>query len=188
MNSKRLSLSLLAFCALLATSASAGSASAPVAAQRSSPTHLAGTQSPGDDQAILQAIQDYANGFIQEDVGMLLDLWDTGTTPVELSYLATESDQPMVDIDTLQAYYQGLMDSLIVQSGEVSDLRIFHRGADSAYAVCIYHWVVVPRAGGPAMQQPTRATFLLHKRNGRWFYQHFHESITFATAPAPSSR
>ena len=138
----------------------------------------AGPLSHAEEHAILHAIQNYATGFIRADMGMLLGLWDAGPGSA-LSYVETESDQPLYDLNSLRAYYQGLLNNLIVQSGDVSEVRIFRTGPDQAYAFCIYNWVVKPKAGGPSMTQPTRATFLLHKRNGRWLYQHFHESIRF---------
>ncbi|ATB41949.1 hypothetical protein CYFUS_007425 [Cystobacter fuscus] len=127
-----------------------------------------------EEQAILRAIEDYAKGFIQKDMGLLLGLWDT-RSPV--SYVAVELDQPILGISNLQGYYQGFLNSpFTVHGGNVTDLRVFLNG-DTAYAFCHYNWVYMTGPGGSTLEQPTRATFVLVKRDGRWLYQHFHESI-----------
>jgi hypothetical protein len=129
-----------------------------------------------DEVAIRQAIEGYANGFIQKDMQLLLGLWDT-VNPNEVTYVAVELPQPIVGVTHLQPYYQSFLNSpLIVQSGDISNLRIVQTG-DTAYAFCTYTWVY--EVSGSTLVQPTRATFVLVKRNGHWLYQHFHESILF---------
>ncbi|EPX59521.1 hypothetical protein D187_003011 [Cystobacter fuscus DSM 2262] len=127
-----------------------------------------------EEQAILRAIEDYAKGFIQKDMGLLLSLWEARS---QVSYVAVELDQPLLGMAELQGYYQGFLNSpFSVYSGNVTDLRVFLNG-DMAYAFCHYNWVYMTGPGGSVLEQPTRATFVLAKRDGRWRYLHFHESI-----------
>ncbi|MCY1078939.1 YybH family protein [Archangium lansingense] len=138
-----------------------------------------------DERAILRAVEGYAKGFIEEDMGMLLGLWDTRGSE-EVTYVANEFDQPLVGLDELRPYYQSFLDTLIILSGDVSNVRISRRG-DTAYVFCNYSWVYKTRTGGEVLVQPSRATFVLRKHGGRWLYQHFHESITFDYEPPTTS-
>jgi len=135
-----------------------------------------------EEQAIRRTIEDYAKGFIQKDLRLLLSLWDT-RGPV--SYVAVELDQPVLGIANLQSYYQGFMDSpYSIRSGDVTDLQVFVNG-DTAYAFCHFNWVYVIGAGA-VLKQSVRSTFVLVKRNGRWLYQHFNESILVPTGSTVS--
>ncbi|ATB41950.1 hypothetical protein CYFUS_007426 [Cystobacter fuscus] len=139
-----------------------------------------------EERAILRAVEGYAEGFIREDMRLLLNLWDH-RAPEGVSYVAAELDQPLSGAEELRAYYQSFLNTLIVYSGEVTNLRIFLKG-DMAYVFCQFNWVYRVRAGGQVLEQPTRATFVLRKRGGRWLYHHFHESISFHyEAPAAPS-
>jgi hypothetical protein len=127
-----------------------------------------------DEVAIRQAIEGYANGFIRKDMQLLLGLWDSRNAS-NVSYIAVELPQPIIGIDNLRPYYASFLNTpLIVQSGDISNLRIVQMGG-LAYAFCTYTWVYV--VSGATLVQSTRASFVLSKRDGRWFYQHFHESI-----------
>lgn len=147
---------------------------------------LTAEMSRSEERAILRAVQGYAEGFIREDMRLLLNLWDD-RSPEGVSYVAAELDEPLTTRQELHAYYQSFLDTLIVYSGEVTSPRIFLKG-DMAYVFCQFNWVYRVRAGGAELAQPTRATFVLRKRGGRWLYQHFHESISFhyeaPTAPS----
>lgn len=174
MNSKSLSTALLTFFSLWAAPTLAFPNATASAREKAGPPSL----SPQEEQAISQAIQDYAQGFIQEDLGLLLGLWDGSSN--DLAYVPVESDEPLLSLASLNAYYQGQMAAITIRSGDVSNLRIFPQGPDAASVYCTYHWTYTLKTGGPVLEQPTRASFLLRKRNGRWLYQHFHESVRFA--------
>ncbi|MFY0568449.1 YybH family protein [Archangium lansingense] len=187
MNAKKLSIPLLTLLCWVAMPPLAGATPAKPTLRQKTQTSPS-TQSlltTTDEQAIRQAVEDYANGFIVEDLQMLLDLWDT-TDPDDLSYIATEIDVPMDDLTTLSTYYQSMLSSISIISGNVTNLRIFPKGTDAAYVYCNYTWVYSYKpvnSTSPVLTQPTRATFLLKKRNGQWLYQHFHESIRFHYVP-----
>ncbi|MFY0573826.1 YybH family protein [Cystobacter fuscus] len=169
---------------LLTGALGCGNASAPYRATNT--TQSIEGLATADELAIRQAIEDYANGFIQEDMQMLLDLWDTVNSS-SVTYVAAELDQPIVGVTNLAPYYQSFLDTLIIKSGNISNLQIFQTG-DTAYAFCNYTWVYENRPASAELVQPTRATFVLVKRNGHWLYQHFHESISFEYEPPTSLR
>lgn len=133
--------------------------------------------SQSDEQAVVRALQGYAEGFIREDVRLLLGLWDERNSE-DVSYVPVEMDDPIIGLRNLRPYYQALFGLLDVRSGTVSDVQIFPLTGDLVYAFCHYNWVFVSDAGGPPLQEQTRATFVLRKRGGKWLYEHFHESIT----------
>lgn len=175
MNSKKLSATLLTLLTVVALPSLAGATPTRATPDRtpvsSGPSRLLST---ADELAISQAFEDYGNGFIEEDAQMLLDLWDTTD---DLSYLPVESDTLMEDLSTLSTYYQALIAGITIHSAAVTGLRIFPRGTDEAYVYGVYNWVYSYKPSGPVMSQPTRATFVMKKRNGQWRYVHFHESI-----------
>ena len=137
-----------------------------------------------EERAIIRALEGYATGFIKEDMQFLLNLWNTRGSE-EVTYVANELDLPLVGIDELRPYYQSFLDTVIILSGDVSNVRISRKG-DTAYAFCHYTWVWRAKIGGPVMVQHSRATFVLRKHGGRWLYQHFHESVTVDYEPPPA--
>ena len=135
-----------------------------------------------DDRAIIRAIEGYAKGFIQRDVGLLMSLWDARNAD-EVSYVAVELDQPLIGLQNMRPYYLSFLNSpFTVYSGDVTDVRIFQKG-DKAYVFCHFNWVYLTGPGGQVLEKPTRATFVLRRSEGRWLYEHFHESILFEPEP-----
>ncbi len=137
---------------------------------------IAADLSPNDEEAIIRAIEGYTEGFIAGDVRKLLNLWDTHDRE-QVTYVPVEKDTPIVGVQSLRPYYEELIKAHIVYSGEITNVQI-HREGGMAYAFCNYTWVTRSTAGGPVMVTPTRATFVLRKRDGQWLYRHFHESVT----------
>lgn len=129
-----------------------------------------------DEQAIVRAIEGYAEGFIHKDLRKLLGLWDDKNA-AEVSYGPVEMD-PIVGLSNLRSYYLGFFGTLNVVSGDVTDVQIFPLGGDLVYVFCHFDWVYAI-GGGQNLEQQTRATFVLRKRASRWYYEHFHESVTF---------
>ncbi|MCY1074602.1 YybH family protein [Archangium lansingense] len=140
-------------------------------------THSGTHQGRRDEAAILQAVQDFAEGSIRRDMRMLMGLWDARAAD-EVSFIQVENELPVRGLENFRAYYEGFLAHLIILSGEVSDVQI-QRFGDMAYVLCRYHWVVKSVAGGPEMYQPTRATLVLRKQGQHWRYLHLHESITY---------
>lgn len=130
-----------------------------------------------EERAILRAVEGYAEGFIREDMRLLLDLWDY-RAPEGVSYVAAELDQPLSGAEELRAYYQSFLDTLIVHGGEVTNPRIFLKG-DMAYVFCQFNWVYRVRAGGRCWSSPLAPPSCSASVAGDG-------SISTSTSPSPS--
>lgn len=129
-----------------------------------------------EEAAVVEAVQGYVDGFLNNDVEGLMALWDT-REPESAIYVAVEVPTPFFGVASLRPYYEQLVANYQVLSGDISNLQIRREG-DQAYVFCFIDWTYRVRATGQLQSFRDRATFVMQKRGQHWFYRHLHESTT----------
>ncbi len=151
------------------------------AAEPSSQTQSAFSSSDrgrSDEEAIIQAVEGFAVGYIQRDLEMLMGLWDAKAAD-EVSFIQVENELPVIGLQNFRANYIFHLQQIITLGGDVSDVHIQRMG-NLAIVSCRFTWVSQYVATGHVSVDSTRATVVLRKHGQRWLYVHMHESITYS--------
>ena len=130
--------------------------------------------SKADHVKVAAVLDQFARGWREADAAVLESTWMQDDRTI--SYQASEQPAPLYGMAALGKYYKKALGMYPITSMEIRNVRIVPIGT-AAYASCDIDIGFV--VSGKEYVVHPRATFVLRKRDSRWFVVHYHESIKY---------
>jgi len=129
-----------------------------------------------DDKAdIMKVIEKYRNGWLNMDIELLKELWDKDYKGV--TYIPTDLKDPIIGWEGIKNYH----DESKKVFDKIKDLTLknIHINVlnDFAYVVCNFHFEAIFKKGENLLSSDGIITFILRKKNNRWLFIYYHESV-----------
>jgi ketosteroid isomerase-like protein len=128
-----------------------------------------------DAARVKAALRAFAETWRAGQLDEMMGHWDSRDGE-ELTYVCVDKDELIVGFEAIQTYFHGVAGAgYQVLGAEMTEPTLRFLGEDRAYAMCHYIWHC--QLGALKFTTKTRATFVLRRRDERWYYQQMHESV-----------